>query len=292
MENDVEIDLNDYIDTIKKERSIILTVFLVALISGAVFSFSQPNIYENSATLYVQKLPLRSLAYVPSGENLIQIYSPSFVKNSLSSEHLLRQTTTSVGLDKMEPFVNLPDPAEKASDWIKKHMKIIGKESGLIQLQIKGELEPNILKSILDSHIKLLIVDYDSRLESDIQSELRLVDEKYNLFLSQKVEVVKSISEIDFDSTSENELMIMLYLALSSDVNEINNKLRALEVYKMDLEVLSSSQFDGIKIIDPPIESNVPVEDQRKVIKILLAGILGLFVGILVAFFKDNKEKS
>jgi uncharacterized protein involved in exopolysaccharide biosynthesis len=297
MKDNDEVDLREYIQVIKSGKFLILAITLVAVISAGLFSSFQPDEYEVTTTLYVRKLPLRPLAYLPTGANLIEDYDRSFVKSSLSSEHLLRKTTASVELDNIEPFVSSPYPAEAASDWIKGHLKINienekGDKSGLIILQMKGELDPDVLKSILDSHIKLLIADYNSRLTEDLQSELQLVEEKNDLFLSQKAEIVKSLSEINFDNPQENELMITMYIALSSEVNEINNKLRALESYKKDLKFLLSPDYNNIKIISPPFESKLPVNTPRIVLNVVFASILGLFIGIFAAFIKNYLETS
>jgi uncharacterized protein involved in exopolysaccharide biosynthesis len=51
--------------------------------------------------------------------------------------------------------------------------------------------------------------------------------------------------------------------------------------------------YQGFKIIDPAIEPIAPIKPNKK-LNILITGVLGLFVGIFVAFFLEfwQKEKN
>jgi len=48
--------------------------------------------------------------------------------------------------------------------------------------------------------------------------------------------------------------------------------------------------YQGFKVIDPAIEPNAPIKPNKK-LNILIAGVLGLFIGIFVAFFLEFWQK-
>ena len=276
------MSLKDYINVIKKEKLLILAVFLVAVISAGVFSFSQPDEYETTATLYIKALSL--------GEDFRQQYnSPDVVMSFLSSEYMIRQTASAAELHKIEPFVNSADPTEAAVGWLKGSIKIGDSETSMITLQIKGTLDPGVLKSILDTHIEVFIRESNSRLAEDVQAELLTIKEKRELLESQKTEVVKSLSEINLDNPSERAVMMERFIGLTSRLSEIENQLNELGLYEKNLEIVTSPDYEWIKILSPFFEPNVPVGPNR-ILNIVIAGVLGLFVGVFAAFFKDYME--
>lgn len=278
-----EVSLKDYINVITKEKLLILVVFLVAVISAGVFSFSQPDEYETTATIYIKNLPLE--------EDFRQEYnSIEVVMRFLSSEYMLRQTVSAAELHKIEPFVNSPDPTTGAVNWLKGNMKVED-GAGMITLRIKGTLEPGVLKSTLDTHVDVFIRESNSHLAEDVQSERGIIKEKRELLKSQKTEIVKSLSEINFDNPSERAVMLERFVALSSGLDSINTQLNDLDLYETNLETVSSPDYKWIKVLSPPFEPNVPVGPQR-LLNVVIAGILGLFVGIFAAFFKNYMEES
>ena len=279
-----EVNLKDYINVIKKEKLLILAVFLAAVISAGVFSFSQPDEYEATATLYIKNLPL--------GEDFQQQYNSLDVTMSfLSSEYMLRQTASAAELHKIEPFVNSANPTEAAVGWLKGSIKIEDSGGSMITLQIKGTLEPGVLKSILDTHIDVFIRESNSRLAEDVQAELLTIKEKRELLESQKTETVKSLSEINLDNPSERAVMMERFIGLTSQLTSTENQLNNLDLYEKNLEIVISPDYEWIKILSPPYEPNVPVGPQR-LLNIIIAGVLGLFVGVFVAFFRNYMEES
>lgn len=279
-----EVSLKDYINVIKKEKLLILAVFLVAVISAGVFSFSQPDEYEATAILYIKNLSL--------GEDFQQQYnSPDVTMSFLSSEYMLRQTASAAELHKIEPFANSANPTEAAVGWLKGGIKIEDSGGSMITLRIKGTLEPGVLKSILDTHIEVFIRESNSRLAEDVQAELRATKEKRELYESQKTETVKSLSEINLDNPSERTVMMERFIGLTSRLTTIEEQLNELVLYEKNLEIVTSPDYEWIKILSPPFEPNVPVGPQR-LLNMVIAGVLGLFVGVFAAFFRNYMEES
>lgn len=287
-----EVSLKDYINVIKKEKLLILAVFLAAVISAGVFSFSQPDEYEATATLYIKTLSL--------DEDFQQQYnSPDVTMSFLSSEYMLRQTVSAAEMHKIEPFANSANPTDAAVNWLKGHIEAKGDyneqtaeyRTGMITLRVRGTLEPRVLKSILDTHIEIFIGESDSRLTEDVQAELRTIKEKRELLESQKTEVVKSLSEINLDNPSERAVVMERFIGLSSQLTSIENQLNGLGLYETNLEIVISPDYEWIKILSPPFEPNVPVGPKR-LLNIVIAGVLGLFVGVFAAFFRNYMEES
>lgn len=74
MEED-EISLRDYIKVVRKEKILIASIFLVAIIAAAIFSFSIPNEYSSEAKLsYISndKIPLTDAVELLQSQTIIQ----------------------------------------------------------------------------------------------------------------------------------------------------------------------------------------------------------------------------
>jgi uncharacterized protein involved in exopolysaccharide biosynthesis len=286
---DYEVSLKDYINVIKKEKFLILTVFLVAVISAGVFSFSQPDEYEVTATLHIKDFSTLRTNDLPFESDFKNEYKSVDIATSfLSSEDISRLTVSAAELHKIEPFASSPNPTDAAVNWLGKNIEVEDKK-GIITLRIRGTLEPGVLKSILDAYIEVFIRESDSLLAENVQSELQKIKEKEERIEAQKVEIVKSMSEIDIENISESEAKLMKYSSLTSQFTTIERQLTDIHLYEVDMEYVVSSHYEWIEIISPPFEPNVPVGPKR-LLNIVIAGVLGLFIGVFAAFFKNYME--
>ncbi|GAH72473.1 unnamed protein product, partial [marine sediment metagenome] len=87
---------------------------------------------------------------------------------------------------------------------------------------------------------------------------------------------------------SEGAKQFQNSLLLSSLINERstrNSLIDRISSLKVDL-----MNYKGFEVITPAITSNAPIKPNKK-LNILIAGVLGLFVGIFVAFFLEFWQK-
>jgi uncharacterized protein involved in exopolysaccharide biosynthesis len=74
---------------------------------------------------------------------------------------------------------------------------------------------------------------------------------------------------------------------LNSKLSSINARLVDLETKKLELENLDTTT---VELTSPP--TNPVMTGPRRTLNIAIAAVLGLFIGIFAAFFKNYMEES
>lgn len=282
-----EIDLRDYIKVIWKNRLLIVVIFMASLIASSFYSFFLlQNEYQTEATLYIKNLP-KDFSDVERYNNPMVIYS------TITSGNVIARTVEQSGLSEVEPFTNSKMPIESAEDWLKKNIKkdTTNIKNGMIGISIKGTLDPALMQKLLQTLISVFIEENKNKLILDAGDDINNTDIMISSLEGQKQESLKALEKTLAENSSDRVIMLERFIGLNSRLNIIESQLNQMRLSINNLEIIRSSDFKWIEVIDPPYTPDMPV-GPRRMLNIAIAGVLGLFIGVLAAFFKNFMEDS
>jgi capsular polysaccharide biosynthesis protein len=265
-----EIDLREYINVLLKRKGVIILIFLIAVITAALVSyFALSPVYQSSVVFSVAKIDDRavidiaeSLEIIKSNIVLDEVVNRMGVEGTLTSEQLKPHVTTE----------NL-------------------KSTNFIKVSVEHDT-PEKTKSLVENIIEVFI----KQNQAEYQERVKLIEERLKTLEEQIAEFEKNIQEIEktkkkiaaTEELSEGERQFQTSLLLSSSVterelyNDLSNQANGLEA--------SLKSCEGFKIINYAQLPAAPIKPNKK-LNILIAGVLGLFVGIFVAFFLEFWQK-
>ena len=274
-----EIDLKDLLLVVWRYRKIIIGFFLIPVIISAVFSFFVLRpIYQVEATV--------SLGYLsPAGANPINpLYTnPDYAKQILSSDEFLTEVINQLHLDAYT--------SPNSFSQLKKTIVVdTDKGTNMLQLTIQTKKPDEgraILATMLDIFGKTSNLEFERQLsliENDNQRITQDIDQT-----NQKIKNAE-----DAYASLENA---------GTDINanlqrsELLDTLSRLEDERQSLlneQIAEQQEINGIhpmQLVQHPWNSQTPV-GPHKMLNITIAGILGLMLGVFVAFTMDYFKRN
>ena len=275
-----EIDLMDYVKVILKRKWLILAIFLSAAIVAEVFSFLMPKVYKIDTVLEVGQA-----AGVP-------IEDPGQVVEKIKGDVYGIFVREKLGI-----------PEEKYPKIKTENLK----DTRLISLAIESA-EPQQAKNILEEINNLILAEQQEKikvkkglLENNIEVAKKdierikakigfLEEERKNL--EAKVEALQKILPYQQDPGTQFALFDTKE-KLEQKKQEIEN--RYLEINSLENQINSlQGQIEDIRptqVIKSPTVSASPIKP-RPLLNIVIAAVLGLFIGVFLAFFQEWWGKS
>ena len=296
-----EIDLMDYVKVILKRKRLILAIFLGAAIVAGIFSFLMPKVYKIDTALEVgiiekamgtapgqlvesptqlvgkidsdvygikvrEKLNVSQIEYPkikvenPKDTNLVKMTIES--ADSEKAKNILEEINTLILIEHQEKIKAEKELLEKNIELFKNNIEVSGKDIERIKIKISSlEIERKTLEDKIDALQKVLLY------EQTPGTQFALFDTK------EKLEA--KIQEIESRYLEIN--------SLETQINSFNNQINSIKKQIEDIQ--------PTKIVKGPIVSQEPISP-RPLLNIVIAAILGLFVGVFLAFFKEWWEKS
>lgn len=299
-----EIDLADYIKVIIKRKKIIVNILLIAIVVAAVLSFILPKVYKIDTSIEIGTKPVISATVRAAGDDLIEspeqviekikndvygvtvreklgISEKDFPKIKTSSVKGTNLISISIESDKFEQAKSVL--VEMDNLIVTKHQERTSKEKDLIEKNISSN--ENKLKSInsdierVNNKIKFT-EEEKTNLESKVSAlqktlvyrqdpgtQFALFNTKEELS-GKKVEIENLFREIiNFDIQKEN---------INTEINS----------FRASLDNLKSTRV----VKEPTVAERLI--SPRPVLNIAIAGVLGLFMGIFMAFGKEWWENN
>jgi len=317
-----EIDLMDYVKVILKRKWLILVIFFGAAIAAGIFSFLMPKVYKIDTSLEVgqiageaveapgqvvekiksdvygifvrEKLQIPEEKYPkikienPKDTNLITLVIESAkppesknileaINNLILAEHQEKIKTKKelIGQDikTTEDKIKL---AESDIEKTKNKIEPINEDIKRIENKIaNAEEEKENLEAKVDALQKVLPY------QQDPGTQFALFDTKEKL-ANKKQEIENLYLTINSLKRSKEDLDVQIN-SIKTSIESLNAQINAL---KASLDEIKPTQ-----VIKSPTVSEKPVKPNKK-LNIIIAGILGLFVGVFLAFFQEWWEKS
>jgi len=267
-----EIDLREYINVLLKRKGIIILIFLIAVITAALVSyFALSPVYQSSAVFSVAKIDGQI-----DDQPVINITEALEIMKS------------NVVLDEVINRMGLKETAKQLSSQITTESL---EGTNFIKVSVEHDT-PEKTKSLVENIIEVFI----KQNQTEYQEQVKLIEDRLKVLEEQIAEVEKNIEEIEkvkkeiaaTKELSEGERQFQTSLLLSSSVTErelyntLSNQANSLNA--------SLKDYEDFKIINYAQLPASPIKPNKK-LNILIAGVLGLFVGIFAAFFLEFWQK-
>ena len=296
-----QINLMDYVKVLIKRKRLIFTVFLIFVIAAWVFSSYSPKVYKIDTALEVGEVEIGA---IPETKQVIE--EPAQVVGKIESDAygILVRETLSISEEEY-PEIKVENPEntslvivaitssepELAQNILKginaliigEHFEKIKSEKELLEKKIVL-LEENInnsKKNVTRVHIKIASLKQEQQnfaakvaalqtilpFEQDPGTQFALFDAKERLE-KKKQEIEDHYLEI---------------IGLENKTNTLRGEIDTLQRKKDEIRPTA--------VVKQPTVSNNPIRP-RVVLNILLAAVLGIFIGIFLAFTKEWWEKN
>jgi len=263
-----EIDLREYINVLMKRKGIIILIFLIAVITAVLVSyFALSPVYQASTVFSVAKIDGQAVINITESLEIIK---------------------SNIVLDEVINRMGLEGTAKQLSSQITTESL---KSTNFIKVSVVTD-SPEEAKSLIENIVEVFIKQNQNK----YQEKVKLIEDRLKIIEEQIAEFEKNIQEIEktkkkiavTEELSEGERQFQTSLLLSSSVterslyNNLTNQANSLEA-----SLKSCEDFKIINYAQLPVASIKP----NKKLNILIAGVLGLFVGIFVAFFLEFWQK-
>jgi capsular polysaccharide biosynthesis protein len=263
-----EIDLRGYINVLLKRKSIILLIFLIAVITAAIIGyFALSPIYRSSTVFSVAQV---------DGQPVINITEAlEIIKSNVVLDEVINQMSLEETTEQLKPQVTTEGL----------------KDTNFIKVTVEADT-PEKAKSLVENIVKVFIEQH----QDEYKEKVKLIEGRVNILKEQIAEFEKNIQEIEktkkniaaSEELSEAERQFQTSLLLSSSVTE--RELYSDLTEQINILQLSLKDCQDFKIINYAQLPIAPIKP-RKELNIAIAGVLGLFVGIFVAFFLEFWQK-
>ena len=276
-----EIDLREYINVLMKRKGIIILIFLIAVITAALVSyFALSPVYQSSVVFSIALMDNRPLStIIAQVENNVPV---------IKINEALEVITSNLILDEVIKRSNL----NIFSDQLRTRIEVENlKDTNFIKVSVETESAEKA-KELAENIVEVFI----EKNRNKYTDKIKLIEGRIKILEQGITEFEKSIREIEnamkkisaSEGLSEAERYFQTSLLLNSSSNERNlyNDL----IYQINTlqERLNNCQDFGI--ISYAQLPTAPIGPNKK-LNILIAGVLGLFVGIFVAFFLEFWQK-
>jgi len=265
-----KIDLRDYINILLKRKSIIILIFLIAIIAGAMvnyFAISPSPIYQSSIVFGVAQIDNRAVINITESLEIIK---------------------SSILLDEVINRMGLKETAKQLSSQIT--TESLG-GTNFIKVSVEHdtpEKAKNLVENIIEVFIKQNQVEYQGQVKF-IEDRLKILEEQIAEFEKNIQEIEKSKKKIAAsEELSEGERQFQISLLLISSVTE--RELYNTLTDQANILKASLKHCEDFKIINYTQLQVAPSKPNKK-LNILIAGVLGLFIGIFVSFFLEFWQK-
>jgi len=287
-EEELEIDLADYIRVIWRRKKPVSAIFVLVVIAAIIFSFTQPKIYQSSALISPAKLriylvdPLKIQSHlVPAGEIPTQV-----IENLDTTINLLKHEAN---LKEIARKLNL---SENQALSLKNQFKV-SKNGELLEIKGFGS-SPEKAKQIAET-VTNFIFDYQQKIISpfkeNLEREINFLNEQIKNEENKVAELEAKIKASE-KTTSEGQGNIVA--AYIQNLNEVQEKLIDLRLQLVQKENELKSFIFEPKIVASAFLPSQPVGPNHKK-NVAIGIVLGLFFGLFYAFaaeyWKKNKNR-
>jgi capsular polysaccharide biosynthesis protein len=261
-----EIDLMDYVKVIIKRIRLILAVFLAMTIAVIVASLVMPKIYKIETSLEIGSI----------GGAIVEVPSQIVEKINNDVYGILVRQELGISEDKY-PKIKTENP----------------KDTNLVTISIESD-KTQEAKNILGDINNLILKEHEEKIQKKkelIQQDIErsknkitsLEEEKKNL--EAKVASLQRVLVYQQDPGSQ--------FAFFDTKENLEKKKQEIESLYMGINLLQGA-LDDVRftsVIKEPIASEKPVKPNL-ILNTVIAAVLGLFLGVFLAFIKEWWEKN
>jgi len=262
-----EVDLRDYLNMVKKRWKIILIIFLVFTITSGVVSFLLPKTYESSALIKIGRMR----------DNLLE--EPFTVIEIFKTKAIFKKITEEL---------NIPPTRERLKELASKIK--MREKSGLLEIRGRGETPEEALKLVNGVTAVLLKRHEQTFARAKLILEEYLASGKKRLEeMEREIEIFQK--KIDEFGTINSEAKARVVQAYMDTLERSRDRYELLQVELREKKMEESYGTVNTELVIPPRIPEYPIAPKKKQ-NVLIAGILGLFIGFICAAVVEYFEKS
>jgi len=312
--NDYEINLIDYVKVILKCKKLIFFIFVLAIIIAFILSILSPKIYSIDTTLELGQAEalVQLVEKINNGVYNKKRASASGSKNTQLVKIKIESADYNEAKSALEEINNLI-LKEHNADKIKNKISLLDQDIRNNQNKIeKTKDKKNLADNDADKIKNKIITSQDDikRIYNKISST-----EKEKQILRDKIDSLEA--QLIFEQTPGTQFALFsakqelestkqgienLYLQINSLqrlVEDYSIQINALEKEKRDIDIQINNleleinalnkflqEIEPTKIIKQPTVSKSSIKP-RPMLNMAIAGVLGLFVGVFLAFAKE-----
>lgn len=253
-----EVDLRDYINMVKKRWKIILIIFLVFTITSGVVSFLLPRTYESVAMI---KIGIMRNKLLEKPSTVIEIFKTRPILEKVAEE--LNVSPTQVKLQELASKIKMREKSE------------------LLEIRGKGKTPEEALK-LVNGVIAVLLNRHEQIFErARLILEEYLVSAKKRLFQIEK-EIEMFQNKIDQLGATDSDAKAMLSRGYMDSLEKSRARYEELQVELRKKKMEESYGTVSSELVIPSRIPESPIAPKKKQ-NVLIAGILGLFIGLICA---------
>jgi len=258
-----EVPFEDYIKVIVKRRDTILLTFFICVIAITIVSFLMPKVYQANAVIRIGTISKPSTPLISTPE-AIQMLTRRELLGSVIQK--LKLDTRTFKPHKMIKIVAIQDPIMRR------------KETNLLRLEIRHN-DPKLAKEICDTLAN-----------SFVHKGKELYDKNFILFNERIQELEKRGKAIEKQIEELNQRVLAQpantdLILLQNTISNYENTYTTLkaELHSLKEKLINLEEF---KVLVPPGIPGRPIKP-NKILYFAISAILGLALGIFIAFFKE-----
>ena len=264
---DDEINLLDYFNVLKKRKKLIIIIVAITVLTTGIVSLLQTNIYEAKAVIEPvtpQSTPSSMGALAAQfGISTPPPTNAAETVNLLKSRILMEKIIKNHDLLPILVGKNPKDNTENGKIWMG-----IRALMGITTVNYKQK----------DNVIELSVQFKDPKIATDI----------VNYYLTELT---------DHMSSEAKRVALTNKKYLESELNAtadpfIKTKIYSLIAQQIETAMLAEAKENfAFKVLDPPKIPDTKIKPKRKLM-VMMSFIVSLFLGIMIAFFKEYVEKT
>ena len=273
--NEDEINLYDYWKVIVKRKRLIIGLFLISVITTTLLGLLMPKIYKGEAVFIITAKELIT------SKEFITAREPATSKEFITAKEVI----TSKGLITAKEIVDIIEDRKEL---------VFAKNPGLVE-----RLKIAAYKSSTD---KLKVTIEAKRME-DVQRAIsvlaeyignhpifrRKIEQEREKLLKQAEEISKNIKASEDMLISFKELLKTGKLvAVGFNPIDLNKNISNLKIEKIIVRQ-AIENLKGVEVLEQNVSSK-PIKP-RIMLNIALAGIVAIFIGILLVSFMEYIER-
>ena len=292
-----EVELREYLRMLWEKKWVVVIVFLVAIGIAAAISFTKPVEYRTNATLAVNLSPSVAVLGVVGADSLRQTLlsqAPSGDELSaiLVSDELLKKVIQAMSVSQPPPWGNLT--AGQAIVWMKDHLsfKITGTRSNiLISIHLQAALPLKKLQDLLSVYLPLAQERVRQSIASPLGRDLAALDATQSFLTKNREALLKELDQRiaqrrsalrEQQHSTVDRVDPSQFPALTSEIEAISGKLVDFRIVQESYKRLQSSGWGQVNMLSAP---SVPLAVSHRKLMLIVAAILGLLFGVLLALF-------
>jgi len=309
-----EVDLRDYLRVLWRGKWIVLATFLVAVGVAAVVSFKAPDVFRAEARLTVKDLSSYYPVLAPASRSTDEKNRPGDTMVSLeevaewAKAPAVWEEARALAGDKVPP-----------ADWLLSHSRV-KVEGSLLELVLEGPESPTRLQVALSGLVAALQARSAERIRKEVEKATASLEARERALARRQAALEEELAQLKSAAQTQREEILsqiaerqdappeelgILYARLQAVELQLDKLERmgiyalpggaetilylekerlALETEKEQLHDLQAAPPVLLELVRGPAASSTPVGPNRKM-NLAVAGVLGLFCGVLLAFF-------